>query len=77
MAEDRRAIVGSVASGITCEDDAEEGVSAAAEATTRRDRARAQVRWMVDQAGRAAQNGRADDARWWSNGAIDALWNLN
>jgi len=76
MAEDRRAIVGSVASWVTCVDDAE-GVSVAAEATTRRDRARAQVWWMVDQARRAAQNGRADDARWWSHGAIDALWNLN
>ena len=74
MAEDRSAIVGSVASGVaSLEDD----VNAAAGATTQRDKARAQVLWMVDQARRAAQAGRADDARWWSNGAIDALWNLN
>lgn len=44
---------------------------------TQRDKARSQVLWMVDQARRAAKNGRAYDAQWWSHGAIRALWNMN
>jgi len=45
--------------------------------TTQRDRARSQLRWLVDQAWRATKNGRADDARWWTDRAICALWNMN
>jgi hypothetical protein len=45
--------------------------------TTHRDRARWQELWMVRQARRAATKGHADDARWWSDKAICALWNMN
>jgi hypothetical protein len=45
--------------------------------TTQRDKARSQVLWLVDQARRAAKNERADDARWWSDRAMCALWNTN
>ena len=77
MAEDRKAIVGSVASAITRMEDTDEGVNAAARETTQPDKARSQVLWMVDQARRAAKDGRADDARSWSDGAARALWNMN
>lgn len=45
--------------------------------TTQQDKARSQVLWMVDQARRAARDGRDRDAGWWSNEAMGALWNLN
>lgn len=66
MAEDTddRATVVAVTTGWTLE-------------TTQRDKARAQMLWLVDQARRAAKNGRADDARWWSDRAMCTLWNTN
>ena len=77
MAEDRKVIVGSIASAITSMEDTDEGVSAAARETTQRDKARSQILWMVEQARRAAKDGRADDARSWGDGAASALWNMN
>ena len=77
MAEDRTAAVGSVASGIASIENTDEGVDAAAVEMTHRDKARSQVLWLVDQARRAARDGRANDARWWRNEAICALWNMN
>jgi len=47
------------------------------ETTTRRDTARSQVLWMVDQARRAAENERVDDVGWWRERATCALWNVN
>ena len=76
-AQDRKAIVGSVANGITSLEDPGEGVDAAARATTQRDKARSQMLWLIDQAWRAAKDGRPDDAQWWSNGAMRALWNMS
>ena len=82
MVEDWKAIVESVACGIAS--DADEGLNAVALATawwtpeaTHRDRARWQVLWMVCQARRAAKKGHADDARWWRDKAMCALWNMN
>lgn len=83
MAETRRVIVGSVARGIASVDDTDDVATVVAVTTgwtgetTQRDKARSQVLWLVDQARRAAQNGRADDAGWWSDRAIGALWNTN
>jgi hypothetical protein len=84
MVEGRKAIAGSVACGITSIEDAVEGLNAVAWATvwwtletTRRDRARWQALWLVRQARRAATKGHAGDARWWSDKAICALWNMN
>ena len=83
MAEDRKAIVGSVARGIASIDDTDEGATVVAVATgwapetTQRHKARSQVLWLIDQARRAAKNGRAHDARWWSDRATCALWNMN
>jgi hypothetical protein len=64
MVEDRKAIVGSVARGITSIEDALEGLNAVARATvwwtletSHRDRARSQALWMVRQARRAARRG--------------------
>ena len=45
--------------------------------TTQREAARLQLLWMVGQASRAAKSGRADDARWWRDRAVSALWNMN
>jgi hypothetical protein len=45
--------------------------------TTQRDAARSQILWMVGRASRAAESGRADDARWWHDRAVSALWNMN
>lgn len=66
------------------DDPVDEAMNAVAVATgrwtpeaTQRDKARAQVLWMVDQARRSAKDGRAADARWWRNGAMCALWNVN
>ncbi len=72
MAENRKPIVGSVANT----EDTDEGLNAAV-VTTQRDKAQSQVLWMVDQARRAAKDGRAYDPQWWSHGAIRALWNMN
>jgi len=47
------------------------------ESTAQRNQARSQVLWMVDRARRAAKNGYVDDARWWRDRAICALWNMN
>jgi hypothetical protein len=85
MIEDWKGIVRSVAHGIKSIDDTGEGVTVGAVApkggstpeTMQRDRARSQLLWLVDQAWRAAKNGRADDARWWNDRAVCALWNMN
>jgi hypothetical protein len=83
MAETRRVIGGSLARGIASIDDTDDVATVVAVTTgwtgetTQRDKARSQVLWLVDQARRAAQNGRADDAGWWSDRAIGALWNTN
>jgi hypothetical protein len=45
--------------------------------TTQREAARSQMLWMMGQAGRAAKTGRVDDARWWRDRAVSALWNMN
>jgi hypothetical protein len=45
--------------------------------TTQREAARSQMLWMVGQASRAAKSGLADDARWWRDRAVSALWNMN
>jgi hypothetical protein len=47
------------------------------EIAAQRHKARSQVLWMLDQARDAAKNERVDDARWWREKAICALWNLN
>ena len=69
------------AGGITSIEDTAEAVNVAAMARwtpgTRRDGARAQVLWMVELARRAARHGRGADARWWSQGPVCALWNVN
>jgi hypothetical protein len=78
MAED-------VARGTAYIEDIGEGASVAAvttgeltqEIAAQRDKARSQMLWMVDQARDAAKNECADDARWWREKAICALWNLN
>jgi hypothetical protein len=44
---------------------------------THRDEARSQVLWMAGQASRAAKSGQIDDARWWHERAVCALWNMN
>lgn len=47
------------------------------ESTAQRHQTRSAVLWMVGCARRAAQNGRVDDARWWRDRAMSALWNMN
>jgi hypothetical protein len=47
-----------------------------AEIAVQRHKARSQMLWMVDQARHAAKNQRVDDARWWRERAICALWNM-
>jgi hypothetical protein len=42
-----------------------------------REAARSQMLWMVGQASRAAKSGRVDNARWWRDRAVSALWNMN
>ena len=44
---------------------------------TLRDAARSQMLWMAGQASRAARSGRVDDARWWHERAVCALWNMS
>ena len=46
------------------------------EKAAQRHKARSQMLWMVDQARHAAKNQRVDDARWWREQAICALWNM-
>jgi hypothetical protein len=85
MAEDGRAMVGAVAHGTANIEDTGEGASVAAvttgestqEMAAQRHTARSQLLWMVDQARDAAKDERVDDARWWREKAICALWNLN
>ena len=85
MAEDCKAIVGSVAGGTAKIENTGEAASVAAvttgewtsERAAQRHRARSQMLWMVDQARHAAKNERLDDARWWRERAMCALWNLN
>jgi hypothetical protein len=85
MAEDCKAIVGAVARGTANSEDTGGGASVAAvttgelsqEMAAQRHKARAQMLWMVDQARDAAKDERVDDARWWREKAICALWNLN
>lgn len=85
MAGDYKAVVGSVARGTNDIEDTGRTASLAAVATgeltleraARRQKARSQVLWMVDQARDAAKHERVEDARWWHEKAIRALWNLN
>jgi hypothetical protein len=85
MAEDCQAIVGSVARGTVTIEDARAATRVTAvttgelplEMAAQRHTARSQMLWMVDRARNAAKNERADDARWWREKAICALWNLN
>jgi hypothetical protein len=82
MSENRKETVGSVARGIASIEDADDWAAVVVTTgwtgeTTQRDKARSQVLWLVDQARRADQNGRADEALWWSDRAICALWNTN
>ena len=44
---------------------------------TQRNEARSQVLWMAGQASQAAKSGRVDDARWWHERAVCALWNMS
>jgi hypothetical protein len=73
----------SVARGTVSIEDAGEAAGVGAPPTVelilaaRRHKARSQMLWMVDQARDAAKHERVDDARWWREKAICALWNLN
>jgi hypothetical protein len=83
MAEDIKAIVGSITRKIASIEDTDAATNVVVAAgrwspqTTQRDAARSQMLWMVDQASRAAKSGRVDDARWWCDRAVCALWNMN
>jgi hypothetical protein len=85
MARDSKAFVGHStreSASIEDTDEASSIVTAATgrwaqESTTPRNQARSQVLWMVDRARRAAKNGCPDDACWWRDRAICALWNMN
>ena len=83
MAEDIKAIVGSITRKIASIEDTDAATNVVVAAgrwspqTTQRDAARSQMLWMVDQARDAAKNERLDAARWWREKAICALWNLN
>jgi hypothetical protein len=85
MAEDCKAIVGSLAHGTATIEDTGAGASVAAvttgeltqEMAAQRQKARSQMLWMVDRARDAAKSERVDDARWWREKAICALWNLS
>ena len=81
MGEDSKTIVGSVARGLASIEDTGEETDVVAGATGRwtpetttppRDKARWHVLGMVDQARRAAENERVDDARWWRERATCA-----
>jgi hypothetical protein len=83
MAEDTKAIVGSITRRIASIEDTDEATDVVVATgrrspqTTQRDAARSQMLWMVGQASRAAKSGRVDDARWWRDRAVSALWNMN
>ena len=84
MAEDTQAIAGSIMRTIASIEDTDEETHVVTVATgrrspqtTQRDAARSQMLWMVGQASRAAKSGRVDDARWWRDRAVCALWNMN
>jgi hypothetical protein len=83
MTEDTKAIVGSRTRKIASIEDIDEAtdvVLATGEwspPTTQREAARSQMLWMVGQASRAAKSGLVDDARWWRDRAVSALWNMN
>ena len=47
------------------------------EMAAQRHKARSQMLWMVERARDAAKHERVDDARWWREKAICALWNLH
>jgi hypothetical protein len=85
MARDGKAIDGystRESASIEDTDEATDAVTVAAgrwvrESTTQRDHARSQVLWMVARARRAARNGCVENACWWRDRAICALWNMN
>ena len=85
MARDSKAFVGhSTRESASIEDtDAASSIVTVAtgrwapESTTQRDQARSQVLWMIDRARQAAKKGCLDDAWWWRDRAICALWNMN
>jgi hypothetical protein len=82
MAEDTRAIVGSIMRKIASSEDADAETSVVVATgqwspQTTRDAARSEMLWMVGQASRAAKSGHVDDARWWRDRAASALWNMN
>jgi hypothetical protein len=83
MAEDTKAIVGCITRKIASIEDIDEATDVVVATgrrspqTTQRDAARSQMLWMVGQASRAAKSGRVDDARWWRDRAVSALWNMN
>jgi hypothetical protein len=83
MAEDTKAIVGCITRKIASIEDIDEATDVVVATgrrspqTTQRDAARSQMLWMVGQARRAAKSGRVDDARWWRDRAVSAVWNMN
>jgi hypothetical protein len=83
MAEDTKAIVGCITRKIASIEDIDEPTDVVVATgrrspqTTQRDAARSQMLWMVGQASRAAKSGRVDDARWWRDRAVSAVWNMN
>jgi hypothetical protein len=83
MTVDTRAIVGSIACELASIEDTDEATDVVVATgrrspqTPQRDVARLQMLWMVGQASRAAKSGRVDDARWWHDRAVSALWNMN
>jgi len=83
MTEDTKAIVGSRTRKIASIEDTDEATDVVVATgewsppTTQREAARSQMLWMVGQASRAAKSGRVDDARWWRDRAVSALWNMN
>lgn len=85
MAEDSKAIVGHSTRERASIEDTDEAAYVVIPATrrwtrgptTQRDKARSQVLWMVGRARRATEHGSVDDAHWWRDRALCALWNLN
>jgi hypothetical protein len=84
MAEDTKAIVASIMREIArIEDEDSDAETRVVLPTgrwspqTTRDAARSEMLWMVGQASRAAKSGQVDDARWWRDRAVSALWNMN
>ena len=83
MGEDIKAIAGPITRKVASIEDTDEATDVVVATgpwsppTTQREAARSQMLWMVGQASRAAKNGRVDDARWWRDRAVSALWNMN